>query len=102
MANEKKQKVNIEKIRDVRASIEAQLEASIAEDGTIDLIKLREDNKSLAEIFDVITLSKTWRDDPKAFAKDVARMISARDSSSVLGSALDKLESKLVGKVEKQ
>lgn len=98
MATEKLQKVNIDQIKNLRENIEAQLQSNIADDGSIDLIKLRENDKPLAEIFDVITLSKTWRDDPKMFAKDVARMISARDSSSVLGSALEKLEGKLGGK----
>lgn len=95
MATIKSQKVSVNKIIELRESIEAQLESNLADDGTIDLLKLRENNQALAEIFDVITLSKTWRDDPRAFAKDVARMMSARDSSSILGSALEKLEAKL-------
>lgn len=102
MATEKSQKLNVVKIAELRKSIEAQLKASIADDGTVDLLKLRENSKPLAEIFDIITLTKTWRDDPKTFAKDVARMISARDDSSVLSSALEKLEAKLNPKKPKR
>lgn len=102
MTTEKTQKLNVLKIAELRKNIEAQLKASIADDGTVDLLKLRENSKPLAEIFDIITLSKTWRDDPKTFAKDVARMISARDDSSDLSSALEKLEAKLSPKKPKK
>ncbi|WP_155931353.1 hypothetical protein [Pseudomonas aeruginosa] len=102
MATDKTQKLNVEKIGELREKIELQLQSSITEDGTVDLLKLRENNKPLAEIFDIITLSKTWRDDPRKFAKDVARMISARDSTSDLNFALEKLEGKLGPKKPKK
>ncbi|VXC39853.1 hypothetical protein PSEUDO9AZ_10722 [Pseudomonas sp. 9AZ] len=101
MATENTQKLNVEKIAELRKQIEAQLKSSIAEDGTVDLLKLRENNKPLAEVFDIITLSKTWRDDPKQFAKDVARMVSAREQDSDLSSALKKLETRLAPKKTK-
>lgn len=62
MATDKTQKLNVEKIGELREKIELQLQSSITEDGTVDLLKLRENNKPLAEIFDIITLSKTWRE----------------------------------------
>lgn len=98
MATAKSQKISVNQIKALRESIESQLQSNLADDGTIDLLKLRENNPPLAEIFDVITLSKTWRDDPMAFSKDVARMMSARDDSSTLGAALQKLEAKLAKK----
>lgn len=82
-------------INAVRKEVEAALKQTLNDEGTIDILQLREKNKPLAEIFDIITLSKTWRDDPKPFAKEVARLIAARDTTNDLAIALKNLEAKL-------
>lgn len=53
MATAKSQKISINQIKSLRESIESQLQSTLADDGTIDLLKLRESNQPLAEIFDV-------------------------------------------------
>ncbi len=76
----------------VQKQIEQSLKHSLNDEGLIDEIKLSETNQPLSEIFDVITLSKTWRDDPHQYAKEIARLLAARQKGNDLSSALDKLE----------
>ena len=85
-------KKSVLKIQDTKERVQKDLAASLNSEGTIDLLKLQENNKPLSEIFDIITLSKTWRDDPERYAKDVARLLAARDETSDLSKALVQLE----------
>ena len=89
------QKKSAKNIQSLQKEIEADLKKALNEEGVIDEIKLEETNKPLSEIFDIITLSKTWRDDPRAYAKEVARLISARQKGNDLSDALDKLDQAL-------
>ncbi len=89
------QRKSAKNIQSLQKEIEADLKKALNEEGVIDEIKLEETNKPLSEIFDIITLSKTWRDDPRAYAKEVARLISARQKGNDLSDALDKLDQAL-------
>lgn len=92
---EESQKKSVKSIQLLQKEIEADLKKALNDEGVIDEIKLEETNKPLAEIFDLITMSKTWRDDPRAYAKEVARLISARQKGNDLSNALDKLDESL-------
>lgn len=93
MEDSKRQTVR--KIKQLQGEIEKALEETLNEEGTIDILKLKESSESLSAIFDVILESKTWKDDPKDFAKEVARMLEAREKGNELSNALEKLEEAL-------
>jgi hypothetical protein len=66
--------------------------------GKLDRESLRERNPPLAEVLDEFVRSKTTRDDQEPTAKDLARVLEARDPRSRLGKALAKLERHLSSK----
>ena len=79
----------------LQQSIEGTLQGNLKSDGRIDPDKLRQNNPPLAEVLDEFVASKTVRDEPTMFAKDLARTIEARDPNSRLADALKKLEDHL-------
>ncbi len=92
------QKKSAKNIQELQKEIESQLKDALNEKGQIDEIKLEESNKPLSEIFQIITMSKTWRDDPYQYSKEVARLIAAKQEGNDLSSALEDLDKALRGK----
>ena len=60
--------------------------------GKLDREALRERNAPLAAVLDEFAMAKTTRDDQEPTAKDLARVLEARDPKSRLGKALAALE----------
>ena len=87
--SQKKSAISIQK--DTQ-SIRKSLANALNDEGKIDMLKLSEQNQPLSEIFDIILMSKTGRDDPIPYAKEVAAMLAARDKGNDLSNALSKLE----------
>lgn len=82
----------IDKVSDV---IRKRLNAGLTANGKVDLDALGETDAELRDVLDRFALSKTWRDDPKATARDVAKLLEARSKATPLGAALDKLSENL-------
>lgn len=79
----------------LQRSIEKQLEGSLKIDGKIDADALRKNNPPLSAVLDEFVMSKTTRDDPERFAKDLARTLEARNRKSGLAKALKNLEAQM-------
>lgn len=75
----------------MKTSVSRQVKAG-AKGGKLDLKVLRETNAPLAAVLNEFAMAKTGRDDPTPVAKDLARVIDARDPKSRLGKALAALE----------
>lgn len=87
----KSHKRSAKSIQILQKEIENQLQKALNEKGQIDEIKLEESNKPLSDIFQIITMSKTWRDDPYQYSKEVARLIAAKQEGNDLSNALESL-----------
>jgi hypothetical protein len=83
------------RIQRVSASIQDRLGESLTTDGKIDLQKLKENDAALHEVLHRFAESKTWRDDPRMAAVDVAKLLEAQSHSTPLGAALNQLKSAL-------
>lgn len=68
-----------------------RLEPGLTEDGKVDLDKLAQHDAALKDVLENFALSKTWRDDPIATARDVAKLLEAKSSQTPLGESLEKL-----------
>ena len=79
------------RVETIAQSIEERLKPSVGEDGKIDLGALEGNDAALHEVLYRFALSKTWRDDPKISALDVAKLLEAQSKSTPLGAALERL-----------
>lgn len=80
---------------ELQASIQKSIAAATVSKPSVDVELLRKHNPPLAEVLDVFIMSKTTRDDPDMTAKDLMRVLDARDADSELAQALSKLEDAL-------
>lgn len=80
---------------ELQAEFKNAFSPALNEKGRIDAERLRGVNRPLSEVFDSIVSSKTTRDDPQAVAKELARLIAARDESTDLAKAISTLETKM-------
>lgn len=74
--------------------IESRLGSSLT-DGKIDMAKLRTEDEALFQVLDAFAQSKTWRDDPRVSASDVAKLLEAQARTTPLGAALENLQRSL-------
>ena len=79
------------RIEKVAGTIRKRLDGGLTASGKIDLDALKKVDPELHHVLDSFALSKTWRDDPTTTARDVAKLLEARVSTTPLGGALDKL-----------
>ena len=80
--------IRIDKVSD---AIRKRLDGSLTADGKIDLEALGKTDAELRDVLGNFAASKTWRDDPSATARDVAKLLEARSKETSLGNALEKL-----------
>lgn len=80
--------IRIDKVSD---AIRKRLDGALTPDGKIDLEALGKTDAELRDVLDHFAASKTWRDDPTASARDVAKLLEARSKATSLGDALEKL-----------
>lgn len=83
------------RVESVARSIEERLLPGVGEDGKIDLEALKRSDADLHEVLHRFAVAKTWRDDPKISARDVAKLLEAQSKSTPLGAALEKLSHSL-------
>ena len=83
------------RLETIAQSIEERLKPGVGKDGKIDLEALKQSDAELHEVLHRFALSKTWRDDPKISALDVAKLLEAQSASTPLGAALEKLAESL-------
>ena len=90
--NEKEIELRVDEATEV---IEARLNVALTPQGKIDAEQLSEKDPNLFEALEQFALSKTWRDDPNLTARDIARLLEARSSSTLLGEAITKLSEEI-------
>lgn len=80
-----------------KKEIAADLIQSISPEGQgkVDFAQLRSNNPPLAVVLDAFLEGKTERDDASSIFKDLSRVLEARDPTSRLAQALEKLEAQL-------
>ena len=78
----------IDKVAD---AIQKRLEGALTGEGKVDIEALGNTDAELRDVLDNFAASKTWRDDPVATARDVAKLLEARSKLTPLGDALEKL-----------
>lgn len=83
------------RIDKVSNAIEGRLNNALNEEGKVDLSMLGTTDAELRDVLSSFSESKTWRDDPKATARDVAKLLEARSQRTPLGEALEKLSKSL-------
>jgi hypothetical protein len=82
---------DLKQIAAVQKQVVEALKPSLTPAGKINYKTLKASGTPLAEVLDVVVRSKTSRDDPRNTAKDVARLVAARQSTSAFAKSIDAL-----------